>query len=73
MVLVHYTLSECALQMFEVSLKYLLGFSSYRADAILFLSDGQTDKKTKGKKQYVSRPIQGEYIINQLEHKTIKM
>ena len=50
MVLVHYTLSESALQMFEVSLKYLLGFSSYNVDAILFWSDGQTDAKTKGKK-----------------------
>ena len=29
------TLSECALQMYVVSLKYLLGLSSYRADTIL--------------------------------------
>ena len=32
MVLVHDTLSECALQMYEVSLKYLLRLPSYIAD-----------------------------------------
>ena len=34
-VLVHDTLSQCALQMYEVSLKYLYRLSSYRADTIL--------------------------------------
>ena len=32
MVLVHDTCSECALQMYEVSLEYLQPLSSYRAD-----------------------------------------
>ena len=32
MVVVHDTLSECALQMYEVSLKYLYRLLSYRAD-----------------------------------------
>ena len=32
MVLVHDTSSECALQMYEVSLKYLLRLASYRVD-----------------------------------------
>ena len=36
MVLVHDTSSQCALQLYEVSLKYLLRLSSYRADTILF-------------------------------------
>ena len=35
MVLVHDTMSECALQMYEILSKYLLWFSSYRVDAIL--------------------------------------
>ena len=35
MVVVHDTPSEFALQMYEVSLKYLLQFSSYRVDTIL--------------------------------------
>ena len=35
MVLVHDTSSPCALQMYEVSLKYLYRLSSYRADTIL--------------------------------------
>ena len=35
MVLVHDTSSQCALQIYEVSLKYLLLSSSYRADTIL--------------------------------------
>ena len=33
--LVHDTSSQCALQMYEVSLKYLEQLSSYRADTIL--------------------------------------
>ena len=32
MVFVHHTSPECALQMYEVSLKYLKRLSSYRAD-----------------------------------------
>ena len=35
MVLVHDTSSQCALHMYEVSLTYLKGLSSYRADTIL--------------------------------------
>ena len=34
-VLVHDTSSQCALKMYEVSLKYLKRLSSYRADTIL--------------------------------------
>ena len=44
MIVVHATPSECALQMYEVSSKYLLKFSSYRADTILW----QTDRQTQG-------------------------
>ena len=47
MVLVHDTSSECALQIYEVSLKYLLRLSSYRGDAI-FVTDRQTDRQTDG-------------------------
>ena len=46
MVLVHDTSSQCALQMNEVSLKYLLRLSSYRADGHDFVTDGQTDRPT---------------------------
>ena len=42
MVIVHDTPFECALQMYEVSSKYLLQFSSYRADTIC---DRQTDRR----------------------------
>ena len=42
MVLAHDTKSRCALQMYEVSLKYLLRLSSYRADTILRLLILQT-------------------------------
>ena len=35
MVLVHDTSSECALQMYDVSLKYLLQLSSYIVDTFL--------------------------------------
>ena len=52
MVLVHDMASECALQMYEVSLKYS---NSYRAE----------DRRTQGGKQYVSRPFQGGDIITQ--------
>ena len=37
MVLVHDTLSQCALQIYEVSLKYLQQLSSYRADTVFSL------------------------------------
>ena len=43
MVLVNDTLSQCALQMYDVSLKYLQRLSSYRAAMIC---DGQTDGRT---------------------------
>ena len=39
MVLKHATSSECALQMCEVSLKYLLRLSSYRADTNSIATD----------------------------------
>ena len=50
MVLVHDTLSESALQMYEVSLKYLW-LSSNRADTILLRTDShiQTDGQTEGR------------------------
>ena len=61
MVLVNDRSSQCALQMYEVSLKYLLRLSSYRADTIVTdrRTDTRTDKQTQGEKQYVSRPLQG--------------
>ena len=52
MVLVQDTSFECALQMYEVCLKYLWRLSSYRADRILWWTDRQTDgrrDKRKGK------------------------
>ena len=42
MVFVHGTPSESALYMYEVSSIYLLQFSSYRADTILWRTDRQT-------------------------------
>ena len=57
MVVVHDTPSECALQMYEVSSKYLLHFSSYRADTIC---DSRTDRQTQEEKQYVSHPSRRE-------------
>ena len=58
--LVHDTSSEMCLKMCEVSSKYLLRVSSYRADTI-FVMDRQTDKQTDARgKQYVSTPFQGE-------------
>ena len=58
--LVHDTSSECALQMYEISSKYHLRFLSYRAYTILWRTDRQTDGRTQGEKQYVSRSFQGE-------------
>ena len=44
-ILVNATSSECVLQMYEVSLKYLLRLSSNRADTILCWTDGRTDRR----------------------------
>ena len=49
MILMHDTSSECALQTYEVSLKYLLRLSSYRGDT-LFVTDRQTDGQTGKRK-----------------------
>ena len=49
MFLVHDTLSECALQMFEVSSKYLLRVLIYRVDTILWLTDSQADRRMDGR------------------------
>ena len=46
MVLVHDTSSHPGLQVYQVSLKNLKRFSSYRADTIC---DGQTDAQTDGR------------------------
>ena len=62
MALVHDTSSQCALQMYEVSFKYL-----YQVIERTRFCDGQTDtqthrptdRQTQGEKQYVSRPLQG--------------
>ena len=56
MVLVHDTSSQCALQMYEVSLKYLLRLSSYRADTILLRTDGQTDTQTEARGKTICLP-----------------
>ena len=48
MVLVDDTSSECALQTYVVSLKYLLRFSSYRANMIFRQTDRWTDVLTFG-------------------------
>ena len=50
-VLVHDTLSECAFQMYKASSKYLLRFSSYRVDTILWRTDGRTQGKIQGGRQ----------------------
>ena len=44
MVLVPGMSSECALQMYEVSSKYPLQFSSYRADTVLWRTDRRKGK-----------------------------
>ena len=46
MVLAHDTSSRRGLQVYQVSLKNLQRFSSYRADTIC---DGQTDRQTDGR------------------------
>ena len=53
MVLVHDTSSECALQIYEVSLKYLKRLSSYREDTILYRTDPRTNAGAdeRGKKR----------------------
>ena len=65
MVLVHDTSSCRGLQVYQISLKNLERFSSYRADTICDghtdgRTDRQTDGQTHGEKQYVSRPCRGE-------------
>ena len=62
MVLVHDSSSECALQMYEVSLKHLGRLSSYRADTI-FVKDRPTDERRgrrKGKNDMFTDPSRGE-------------
>ena len=56
MVLVHDT-SKCALQMYEVSLKYLPVIKLQSEHD--FVTDRQIHWHTQGEKQYVSRPFQG--------------
>ena len=58
--LVRDTSYECALQMYKISSKSHLRVLSYRADTILWRTDRQTDWRTQGEKQYVSRPFQRE-------------
>ena len=48
-----------ALHLCKVSWKYLKWFLSYRADTILWQTDGWTDRRP-GQKQYVSQPYGGE-------------
>ena len=45
MVLVHDMSSECALKMYEISLKYVWQLSSYRADTILWPTERRTDEQ----------------------------
>ena len=55
LVLMHDIISQCALQVFEVWLKFLKRFSSYRADTIFVTDrqmDGQTDRR-KGETIYL--------------------
>ena len=47
MVLMHDTLSDCALQMYEVLLKHFWLLSSYRADTILRQADPWTEARGK--------------------------
>ena len=61
MVLVHDVSSECALQMYEVSLRYLLRLSSYRGDTF-FVKDRQTDGQTgkrNGENNMPANPSRG--------------
>ena len=62
MVIVYDTLSECALQMYEVLLKYLWRLSNYRADTILWQTDKQTDGR-KGKTMSPDPSSGGDIII----------
>ena len=61
MVLVHDTSSRRGLQVYQVSLKNLKRFSSYRADKIC---DGQTDRQTDrrtGKNNMSPDPVGGRH------------
>ena len=51
MVLVHETFSECALQMYEVSLKYLKRLLIYRADTRKSIANDQRKVTPKYLKQ----------------------
>ena len=78
MVLVHDTLSRRGLQVYQVSLKNLKRFSSYRADTICDgqtdgRMDGQTDGQTDARGKTICLPTLsgGDIIItsNQLRNK----
>ena len=64
MVLVHDTSSDCALQMYEVSLKHAFVTDRLmdKTDWWTRQTDGQ-DRQTQGEKQYASQPFQGGDII----------
>ena len=63
MILVQDMWSECALQMYEVSLKYLLKVIKLQSGHE-FVSDRWTDRKTDARgKTIFSRPFQGGDII----------
>ena len=67
MVVVHDTPSEFALQMYEVSLKYLLQFSSYRVDTILW----QTDiVRCKGKNNITAFNLHKYEMLNKMTNST---
>ena len=72
MALVHDTSSRRGLQVYQVSLKNLKQFLSYRADTIC---DGQTDGRTDrrmGKNNMSPDPVGGRHNYSYMEYVTIQ-
>ena len=65
------TSSHVALHLCKVSWKYLKRFLNYRADTILWQTDGRTDRQP-GQKQYVSQPYRGRQKLTEFIQKLIR-
>ena len=71
MVLVHDTSSRHGLQVYQVSLKNLKRFSSYRADTICDgQTDGQTDRRT-GKNNMSPDPVGGRHNYKAINNQCV--
>ena len=63
--------SHVALHLCKVSWKYLKQFLSYRADTILWQTDGRTDRRTdrwQGKNNMSPNPTGGDIIMKFMSH-----